>query len=43
MRVILKPDAKYSAHPPVYAKVNCGPGHIQSIYSSAYLCINIQV
>jgi hypothetical protein len=38
-----KPDAKYSTHPPVYAKVNCGPGYIQSIYSSAYLCLNIQL
>jgi hypothetical protein len=41
--ICCKPDAKYSAHPPVYAKVNCGPGHIQSIYSSAYSGINIQV
>jgi hypothetical protein len=23
--------------------VNCGPGHIQSIYSSAYICLNIQL
>jgi hypothetical protein len=23
--------------------VHCGPGHIQSIYSSAYLCFNIQL
>jgi hypothetical protein len=38
-----KLDAKYSAHPPVDAKENCGPGHVQSIYSSAYLGFNIQV
>jgi hypothetical protein len=35
--------AKYSAYPPVYAKVKCVPGHVQSIYSSAYLGFNIQV
>jgi hypothetical protein len=46
---------KYSAHRPVYSVwtvvrtssglryVNCGPGHIQGIHSSAYLGFNIQV
>jgi hypothetical protein len=33
---------KYSAHRPVYA-VNCGPGHIQCSYSSAYSGLNIQL
>jgi hypothetical protein len=38
-----KLGAKYSAHPPVDAKVNCGTGHIQSSYRSAYLDFNIQL
>jgi hypothetical protein len=43
MRVILQIWCKIQCTSSRLLCVNCGPGRIQSIYSSAYLCFNIQL
>jgi hypothetical protein len=42
MRVILKTWCEVQRTPSSFRYVNSGPAHIQSIYSSAYICFNIR-
>jgi hypothetical protein len=42
MRVILQTWCQMQGIPPSFRYVNSGPAHIQSIYSSAYICFNIR-
>jgi hypothetical protein len=43
MRVILQTWCQIQRTSSSFRYVNCGPGHIQCIYSSAYLGFNIQL
>jgi hypothetical protein len=43
MRVILQTWCQIQHTSPGLRYLNCGPGHIQSTYSSAYLGLNIQL
>jgi hypothetical protein len=43
MRVILQTWCQTQRAPSRLRYVNCGPGHIQSIFSTAYLGFNIQL
>jgi hypothetical protein len=42
-RVILQTWCQIQRTKPSLRCVNCGPCHIQSVYSSLYLCLNIQL
>jgi hypothetical protein len=43
VRVILQTWCQIQRTTPSLRYVNCGPCHIQSVYSSLYLCLNIQL